>query len=338
MKKYLLFCFIFIILLFSNTLSKEIKEKDLWRYDLEKAIIFALNEENLLLISNIALSLQGNSIQESIWNILRWERDNIKYDFEKASLPEPIIRIWSTGKIEIIQGEKNIFQTPYETIKLGKGTCNDYALLTAGLMLKMGYEPIYILDIVFQNDPIGHTALGVIIGGWLFILDQNPPPMDAGTYYKHWIYEEGKIIKKIIAYEINKNPKDLILKYSVNIEDFKRQDYEITSEVMDYISLSLMKIVKENFPHLSIDTQISFLDKMSNLPRGYSRGKILFFEFPQFLEYYHPIFHNQFVKDLWENITQDNKVYQDFKNYNSFFIRSEKGERGIYIIINLASI
>lgn len=337
MRRKLFFILIIISFIFSHALSKEIQEKDLWRYDLEKAIIFALNEENLIKISNLATKLKGNDIQESIWNILKWEKENIKYDFDKAQLPQPIIRIWGRDKIEVIQGENNVFQTPYETIQLGKGICKDYALLTAGLLLKMDYSPVYILDIGFQEDPIRHVAAGIIIKGWLFILDQNPPPMDSGTYYKYWYYKEGKIINDIIIYEINKEDKINFAKYKVKTEDFKKLDYEITYQDLNNIDLSLMEAIKDNFANLNVNSQIAFLEQMSYLPKGYSKGKVVLFEFPDFLENYNPIFHFQFVKDLYENILEDKDIYYDLKTYKFFYLRTERVEKGIRIFLNLAS-
>lgn len=332
----LLFFILFFILTLSQTFSEEIEEKDLWRYDLEKAIIHALNKENLSQVSDLATRLKAENIQESIWNILKWEEENIVYDFDKANLPAPIIQIWSTGKIEVIQGEKNIFQTPLEIIKSGKGVCKDYAILTAGLLLNMDYSPVYILDIEFQDDPIRHTAVGVIIDGWLFILDQNPPPMDPGTYYRHWLYNEGKVIKKIIAYEINKDSYDFPKKYNINIEEFKNQDFEVTKEFLNYISLSLMKIFVEKFPNLNIDIKIANLEKSNSLPRGYLKGKVYFFGFPDFLENYNPIFHSQFIKELFKKMLKNTLIIEDLRNYKFFYIKSEKEDKDMSIILNLA--
>lgn len=111
---------------------------------MEKAILFALDPKNLSNISDLATKLKGSDIKESSWNILKWEEENIEYDFEKAELPPPMIRIHSTGRIEVVQGEENVFQLPSETISRRKGICGDYALLTASLLLKMDYRPIYI--------------------------------------------------------------------------------------------------------------------------------------------------------------------------------------------------
>lgn len=336
MRKKLYFLVLLIIFLFTSIFAKEIKKENLWRYDLEKAIFYVLKDENLFEIQDLAINLKGSSLQESIWNILMWEEKNIKYDFEKANLPEPIIYIWTTGEIEVIQGENNIFQTPYETIQLGKGICKDYALLTTGLLLKMNYFPIYILEIEFQNDPIKHTTVGMVVDGWLFILDQNPPPMDPGTYYKYWFYNEGKIITNINLYEINKKEGFSVLKDNLKVEDFKSLDYEPTSKDLEYIGLSLMKIFKDNFSNLNVDNRVYSLDKLQYLPKGYSKGKIWYFEFPDFLEFYNPVFHFQFVNKLYRDILEDGEVYKDMKTFTSFFIRVEKINKGIRLILNLA--
>lgn len=336
MIKKLLSLLFFFLLIFSQSFSEEIREKDLWRYDLEKAVYYALSEENLTQISELASKIKAETIQDSIWNVLKWIDENITYDFEKANLPAPIIQVWSNGKIEVIQGEKNIFQTPYEVIKSGKGVCKDYAILNAGLLLNMEYSPIYVLDIEFEDDPIRHTVVGVIINGWLFILDQNPPPMDSGTYYKHWLYNEGKVIKKIIAYEVSKGSNNIPKKYIVNVEEFKNQDFEVKEEFLNYISLSLMKTFSEKIPNLNIDVRIANLEKTNSLPRGYSKGKIYFFSFPEFLENYNPIFHYQFVRELYENILDNPQIKDDLKSYKFFYIKAEEKDEELYITLNLA--
>ena len=336
MKKKYLFVLIFTLFLFSIVNAKEIKKEDLWRYDFEEAIKFALNDENLSKISNLAGNLKGSNIQESIWNILKWEEENIEYDLHKANIPQPILSIWNTGKIEVVQGEDNTFQTPYETIQRKKGICGDYALLSAGLLLKMGYSPVYILNIEFQNDPVEHTVAGMIINGWFFILDQFPPAMDSGTFYRHWKDEEGEIIKDLTLYEINRKAKFEIVKYKMSIEDFKNIDYEYTYDDLEVISSYLMKTFKDNFPNLIIDERISSLDKSTYLPKGYKGGKIWSFEFPEFLDYYNPIFHFQFIDELYDYILEDREILLDLKNFRSFFIRAEMMGNGIKIVLNLA--
>ncbi|MEN3012400.1 hypothetical protein FY122_09260 [Dictyoglomus thermophilum] len=338
MKKRFFLILLSVLLLTSPIISeaKYIKEEDLWRYDLEKAILFALNPQNLSSISNLAIKLKGSDIKESAWNILKWEEENIEYDIEKAELPPSLIRIYSTGRIEVVQGEENVFQLPSETISKGKGICGDYALLTAGLLLKMDYQPVYILDIEFENDPIKHVVTGIVVNGWLFILDQHPPVMDAGTFYKYWLKHEGKIIKDITLYEIGYEEDIVVKKYGVDKEVFMGLDYDFSTRDLEAISGYLMVKIKDNFKNLVIDPQIASLDKLAYLPRGYTQGKIYSFQFPEFLDYYNPIFHFQFIDYLYGEILDDKNILENIKNFKYFFVRAEALQEDLVIILNLA--
>jgi|GEM_PF-1023037 len=107
-----------------------------WRYDFKSALKCALSSEELEKVPELAYTLKGSSLSESIWSVLAWVEENIDYDWDKALLPNPIIE-WSNGEFRVISGENNTFQTPYETIHRGKGVCSDYSILTAALLLKM---------------------------------------------------------------------------------------------------------------------------------------------------------------------------------------------------------
>ena len=329
-------CILLIFLLLLPLSPPEIKANDLWRYDLEKAISFSLKEENLSGISELAKSLKGATIQESAWNILEWEEKNIEYDFDKAQLPEPVIRYWNTGETEIIQGKDNIFQLPYETILRRRGVCKDYTLLTAGLLLETGHSPIFILDINFLDDPVGHTATGISVNGWFFVLDQHTPVMDTGTYYKNWLGED-KIIDEIILYRIDRGEELNVTKYRFDTNSFKNADYRYTSKDPENISNQLMIYIRDNFSNLKVNRDIAYLDKASYLPEGYKRGKTYYYEFPDFLESYNPIFHYQFMKRLYRDILRNDKISTDLKGFSYFYMRAEGINDTIRIILNLAS-
>ncbi len=330
MRKIFIFTLLFIFLFITVASSEE-----LWRYELENALSFALKEENLYRISDLAKELKRDTIQGSVWNILEWEEKNIQYDFHKATLHEPVIRIWNTGKIEIIQGHDNIFQLPYETVLKRSGICKDYALLTAGLILAMDYTPVFVLDIGFLNESIRHNAVGVIINDWFFILDQHTPIMDAGTYYRHWL-KEDKVINEIILYKIERR-EGIITKYRFDLNSFKNADYRHTPKDLEVISNNLMKNIVDNFPNLKINKDIEYLDRENRLPKGYQKGKTYNYKFTDFLEYYNPIFHYQFMERLYKDILKDDKIYADLKSFNYFFIRSESTDGTLKIILNLAS-
>ncbi|HDG64053.1 MAG TPA: hypothetical protein ENG72_01630, partial [Thermococcus sp.] len=109
-----------------------------WRYIFKEALKCGLSSNELTKISYLAIELKGQTVQESAWDILEWLQNNIEYDHYKASLPAPIIQISENGTIiGVTGGEGTEIQTPYETIKKGKGICTDYTILTLALLLEM---------------------------------------------------------------------------------------------------------------------------------------------------------------------------------------------------------
>ena len=161
----------------------DLREK-LWRYELKKALEVALSSSELSKIEYLATELKGKDIRESAWNILLWEEDNIEYDYLKANVSPPIIYYTKDPyygvitNVEVVGGTSDYYQTPYETIKKGKGVCRDYAILTAGLLLAMNYSLVYVLDINYINKITGHVATAIKIDDQYFILDQHPPVRD----------------------------------------------------------------------------------------------------------------------------------------------------------------
>lgn len=329
----ILFLIVFILV---SSISNA-QQIELWRYDLEKAIRYILMDDEVNKLSTLTKELKSSNIQESVWNVIRWEENNISYDWDKAKLPNPLLSIWDNGRVEIIRGRDRVFQTPYETIQKGKGVCSDYALLTLGLLYSMGYMPIYVLDIGFKNDSTRHTGIGMMINGWLFILDQQLPVMDSGTYYKHWINTEGAFISDISLYQINREGGLIINKMFIDIEDFKKVDYNISDRDLEVIASWMMKSLQENLPHLKVDPRLSFLEKGTSLPKGYSKGKIHIIEFPNFADYYNPIFHNQFVNYFCESFTSSVSVKKDLNDSKVFFVRIERIGDNLKIFLYLAT-
>ncbi|NJE08857.1 hypothetical protein E3E31_10050 [Thermococcus sp. M39] len=308
----------------------------LWRYVLERAIPCALSKEELAKIKPLAEQLKGDSLQQSAWNILEWEKEHIQYDWEKASLPAPEIKIYSNGDFEIVRGKDNTIQTPYETIMKGKGVCTDYAILTAGLLLGMNYSPVYIFSINFTDSDVGHAVAVIKIEGWYFVLDQHPPAMDLGAYYRYW-KENGKTISNATIYEItlvNGSAKVKNLGVVSGIE-FLKQDYKFTDADAQAISGSLSSKLLKNFSNLRLDEKLQSLSQ-GTLPNGYSEGKVWTFRFEKFVEYYNPLFHEQLINYLYDSIVSDPEVRADLGQYSAFWIEIREEGENLKIILDIA--
>ena len=316
-----------------------------WRYIFEDALRCALTQEELSKISYFAEELKGGSLQESVWNTLEWLDENIEYDYYKASLPDPIIWKYPDGTIkEITGGEGKEFQTPYETIQKGKGVCSDYTILTAALLLEMDYSPVYVFDIDFENSETRHAATAVKINGEYFILDQHPPAMDLGTYYRHMsVYREETLgealfISTAKVYEVRQEGDSVLVRTigTLSADDFKQRDYKFSFVDLTKISEDLKRTFKEHHPNLILDTNIANLDKRSYLPVGYSDGITWRVEFPHYVDYYNPVFHKQFVEYLYTNFANDSRLKYDLQRFNRFWVKIEQREDSLVVTLNLA--
>ena len=236
--------------------------------------------------------------------------------------------------VEVVGGTSDYYQTPYETIKKGKGVCRDYAILTAGLLLAMNYSLVYVLDINYKNKKTGHVATAIKIDDQCFILDQHPPVWDLGRYYYSQI-REGKYIKNATIYEVSKG-KDFAYVRKIGIltaDDFLRNKYNITSNDLRKIEIDLLDMFEKKL-HLRRDTGIQDLDQRGYLPRGYSYGKIWTVYYDQ--SFYHPKFHKMFIKYVFKNIIENKNITTDINKCNRFWIKANLNEKDIIIKLILA--
>jgi len=328
----------------TNALTVSECSSGYWRYIFEDALKCALSEEELSKISHFANQLKGRTLQESAWNVLRWLDENIEYNYSKALLPEPII--WTTnGKITRVTAEPGVeIQTPYETVQKGAGVCRDYAILTTALLLEMGYSPVYVFDIEFENSQIGHVATAVKINGEYFLLDQHPPAMDLGTYYRDWsIYRketlgETLLISNATVYEVRKSGKNVAVREIgiLTAEDFKNEDHKFSFADLTRISESLKEIFQKNHPNLVPDNGIKSLDTRTYLPPGYSKGRTWMMEFPHFVDYYNPVFHNEVVEYMYSSFIIYEEIKNDLSRFNRFWVKVTQEGDSIKVILNLA--
>ncbi len=313
-----------------------------WRYNLEKAIYCTLNQKELIGISELALKLKGKDIKESAWNILEWENNTIDYDWNKASLPPPKLVYWSDGRIEVVEGKENVIQTPTETIQRGKGICSDYTILTAALLLEMGYQPVYILDIRFENYPIGHVTAAIKVGGEFFALDQHPPLLDLGSYYKKWAEDQGtfsnKKIQNITVYRVGVKGSEIEVENLGNLtaDEIKQLDYTLSKEDLKAIESTLVVLFERRFHDLREDVNLKDLDVKGYLPIGYKKGGFWRFQFPHFAEYYNPVFHYQFTEFLFKRML-NTETFNDLANSNRFWIEVRKGDGDLTVMLYFAN-
>lgn len=315
-----------------------------WRYILQDALKCALTEEELSKVSHLANQLRGKTLQESAWNVLEWLDSNIEYNHSKALLPSPVI--WrSNGKITKVTAEPGVeIQTPYETVPRGAGVCTDYAILTTAILLEMGYSPVYVFEIDFENSGIGHATAAVKINDEYFLLDQHPPAMDLGTYYDYWstyrkeILGETRLISNATIYEIRREGENVrVTKIGLlTAEDFKSKDYDFGSTDLARISEDLRRAFLENHPNLVLDKNIKSLNTRAYLPRGYSDGITWRMEFPHFANYYHPAFYYEFVKYFYKSLTSSAGIKNDLGRFNIFWLKTVQEGDSIEVILNLA--
>jgi len=119
-----------------------------------------------------------SDIRWAVWRALDWVDKNIAYDDEKAS----------TGGIGIYD--------PITTIRLGRGVCSDYAVLTSAILLSADINPVYILTF---NTSIGsHTVAGIELNNTLWILDQHLPVIEWDDYRQY----VANITSQVYVYKI----------------------------------------------------------------------------------------------------------------------------------------
>jgi len=299
----------------------------IWRYILKDAIPCMLSNEELSKIKPLAVQLKGKNIEDSIWNILNWEEEHITYDWQKARVI-PHLVVYSNGTVRILSGANSTIQTPYETIKRGKGICTDYAILTAGLLLAMNYSSVYIFEI--NTTGLGHATAAYKINGWFFMLDQHLPPMDLGSYYLHW----NGTIKNAAVYEIQKENSTVKVKLTgvLTGEDFMIQSYTLNKKDLEAIQSGIASLILENFENLVVDSSLVSL-KEGKLPSDYREGRIWTYTFPEFADYYNPIFHEQFVRYMYEKMSSDPEIQADLENYSAFWLSAENENGAIRLTL-----
>ncbi|AFL95816.1 hypothetical protein CL1_1619 [Thermococcus cleftensis] len=274
----------------------------LWRYLLKDALECMLSGKELDVVSPLAEQLKGENLPQSAWNVLEWEGEWLSYDWEKASQPFAKVIIYPDGRQEVVEGQNNTIQTPYETIMRRKGVCTDYTILTDALLLAMNHSPVYAMAINLTD--LGHATALVKIGGWYFALDQHLPPMDLGAYYRYW-ERQGSTIINATLYEITPGENQANVKNLGTIRgyEFLNQDYTMTDADARNLAYSMMNVFYGDFG-LKADESLTSLSD-GKLPGGYKAGWTWGVTYYHLADYYHPIFHKQYAEWLTGEMLSD---------------------------------
>jgi len=142
-------------------------------------ILNTFNETSMnILRKSVYRDSLPNDTRWIIWNALTWIDNNIRYDGAKALSS-------STGIYD-----------PLTTMKLGKGICSDYAVLTSAILLSANISPVYILTF---NTSMGlHATVGIEMNNTLWILDQHLPVIEWDDYRQY----VANITSQIYVYRI----------------------------------------------------------------------------------------------------------------------------------------
>lgn len=307
----------------SKTLRQQ--KKYIWSYNKIYAIEKYLSKSERAKVSSLSDSLQGGSIKDSAWNILKWEDQNIDYNYQK--------RAKSNHQV----------QKPQETLKKRDGICTDYAVLTAGLLLEMDYQSIYLFDIDFKKSRNGHSAVGIELKGDYFILDQNPPVKNLESFYRYWkqqrektIQRPNKIIKKatVFGISIEKGNTEAREIKELDADDFMAHKYEVREADLKKIRKTLTRSLTRDFP-LKHDKKLANLDMKNQLPRKYRKGEYYSNVFYCWGGYYDPIFHSNYCDYIYESLFENRDLNKVLKKYEKFAITVNKESDDLKVKLNL---
>ncbi|MEM0203893.1 MAG: transglutaminase-like domain-containing protein [Archaeoglobaceae archaeon] len=285
-------------------ISKEEYCEKVWRYDLECALNKTLSAEEIEKVSGV-LDLHGANCIDSAWKTLEWVQENIRYDHVKASLPPPVITF--KGRDVIVQTPERFYQTPEETVRLGKGICGDIAILTTALMLSNNCKS-YVALIDFHGEEVDHLASLVFLDKF-YVLDQNLPPMDLGSYYNKWL-REGKRIDNVTIYD-----KGLKIG-NLTAEELRMQDQEFTKDDLKRLEALMANEMKKNFSFGSVDR---FREKL-----------VLRMKFEGFADYYSDAFADKIAELLAKRLLE--KVEGD---WDAFTLEAKANFPDLEVVLTL---
>ncbi len=136
-------------------------------------------------LRELAYSLVAGDWWSTVVSIAHWVAVNIEYE-----------------KDIVQHGMREYVQMPSETLLLGKGDCEDRALLAAALFAATGFfEEVVVVSVEFKGLDVGHVEPGVVVNGTIYVVPIVEDPYPAhlySDYYGLWksaglSIENGKI-------------------------------------------------------------------------------------------------------------------------------------------------
>lgn len=291
-----------------------------WRYNynieaFKAGLSRALRKEISSLVKQFT---QYNTTLDKAWAVLKWIYENIQYNNTKANYVDIIIYNGPklTDKQKKLYLNLTKLQAPNDTVFYYKsGICSDYALLTATMLLESGISPIYLLDINFDNDKVGHAAVAIKIEGEFFVLDQHLPLIPLGNYYWQWLYNDKKVISNITFYSIKLDKEEepkILSNWTWNGQKIKEKAYILSEKDLKTITEITRQEFLRLYPNYKEDERLKQITeknmesiKLTNetartyLPYGFTKGWILWSHNKYIWLYYHPITAQKLIKEYW---------------------------------------
>ncbi|MDK2869831.1 MAG: uncharacterized protein PWP39_1066 [Pyrococcus sp.] len=279
--------------------------------DLNKAIKCYLEDpREIKALTNLSKSLKGPNEEWTIWNILKWEEENLKYDDNKPT---------------------NYILRPSEFLVKRKGVCTDYTVLTLGLLLTLNYSQVGFMIVHYAESTTLHSTAIANVSGTLFVLDQKLPPLDLGSY----IVESGKAGKLITQgelYYVSKSNGSIIIEGPtiLGANDFIRQDYKIDEQELKSIEIALKTMIAQK-SKLSQVYELKY-----SLPRGFKERRAWILKIPRFRVIYNPIFKEQYLETIIYHILEDEEIKEHIKTARGFYLEVTMEQEDLIIKFYLA--
>jgi len=294
--------------------------------DLGNDIFSKLNENEIISLQSWAFHFQGKNTYETIWNIIFWQEDNIGYDYNKMF------------------SHNSYIQSPTETYGKHSGTCIDYALLTACLLLGL-HEDAYIFIIDGKNSYSGgHAFCAVNISGKFYAIDQLAPITDVDSHMKYFSKEHPDLNLNSIKVYYFYIPKNKAYDVKANMFEWKYNpncNKKLSSEEKKVIENAVMNYFVKKYG-LKPNSNINNMENMEYLPYGFYEGKYVYQPYecnlcPEFGEQYGRWLDRRLTGHLSLTEKLEGKKYEpiNFKNYRYIWIKvDDKGGMGkIYIYL-----
>lgn len=282
------------------------------------------DREELSAVEPLARELKGSDILESAWNVLFWEDEHLNYDYSRT---EPVIR-----------------PIP-EILEDGKGICGDYTVLTLAFLLQMNYSPLYALAIAFNDSDTGHLTAALSYRGKLFVVDQHPPVMDLGSYYRYWaVYrwkhfnESPRHIESAVLYRVEREGGSVIVEKvrEMRASDFLRDDYNTSEEDVAKVRYELLALLSQNYG-LRIDPALREAYERESAPKGYSELVVFKIFLPGYADFYFPEGEEYFVMDIYRKLESEEKIREEVSGARALWIDVTKSTDSLLVILYIGT-